>query len=76
MYFPSLSEFNLQPKVGVVLCLEVCIILIVHPQSLKRQQNVAAAPLGLSRRTKQVQIKPVEDVYEIEEEEEKGEMSA
>lgn len=48
--FPSPSEFNLQHEVGVVLCLEVCRILIVHPQSLKRQENVAMAPLGLSRR--------------------------
>lgn len=74
LFLFSPSEFNLQHKVGVVLCLEVCIILIVHPQSLKRQQNVAVAPLGLSRRTKAVQIKPTEDVYELEEEE-KGGMS-
>lgn len=36
---------------GCVLCLEVRrILLIAHPQSLKRQQYVAMAPLGLSRR--------------------------
>lgn len=52
MSFPSLLEFNLQHQVGVVLCLEVCGLLIVHPQSLKRQDNMAMASLGLSRRKK------------------------
>lgn len=34
-----------------MLCLEVRrILLIAHPQSLKRQESVAMAPLGLSRR--------------------------
>ena len=47
---PGLSGLGLQQRVGVRLCLEVCILLIAHPQSLKRQQNVAAAPLRLSRR--------------------------
>lgn len=52
--FPSPSEFHLQHQVGVVLCLEVCRILIVHPQSLKRQENMAMAPLGLSRRKERI----------------------
>lgn len=61
--FPSLSAFSLQLQVGVVLCLEVCRLLIVHPQSLKRQENVAKAPLGLSRR-KENRSKPIVDIYE------------
>lgn len=39
-----------------MLCLEVCILLIVHPQSLKRQQSMAVGPtnplMGLGRRKK------------------------